>query len=87
MSYSANEHVQRLFKLGFNRQKKTTEFYSNDLANLVKRHDLDLGSMEAKCKYNHNSLLHTQLIKIKTFYFPHSGNYDGDHTQFARTNG
>lgn len=46
--FSASEPVQRMFQLGFNRRRKTTEFYASELIDTVKRHDLDTGSMESK---------------------------------------
>ena len=43
--------MHRLFTLGYNPRKKTTEYFEKSLVDSVKRHDLDLGSMESKCKY------------------------------------
>jgi len=44
---TADENVKRLFTLEANRESKTTEIYSKSLVDSVKRHDLDLGSMES----------------------------------------
>ncbi|XP_037035879.1 28S ribosomal protein S15, mitochondrial [Bradysia coprophila] len=43
---TADEQVKRLFTLGANRVRRTTDVYATTLIDSVKRHDLDNGSME-----------------------------------------
>lgn len=53
--FRADETVKHLFTLSANRERKTRELYAKTLIDSVKRHDLDLGSMESTRKTIENS--------------------------------
>lgn len=48
---NADELVKNMFTLEQNRRNASVDIYKDELVNKVKRHDLDLGSIEAKSEF------------------------------------
>lgn len=49
MTNSADDSVKNLFTLEHNRRREMLEVFKDEMVKRVQRHELDYGSIEAKC--------------------------------------
>lgn len=49
MTRSADDSVKNLFTLQHNRRREMLEVFKDEMVKRVQRHELDYGSIEAKC--------------------------------------
>lgn len=59
---SADEHVKNMFKLGLNRRGASVILAKKEMIKKVQRHDLDLGSVESKSKFDVVTIFHSLIF-------------------------
>lgn len=80
---TAEESVKSLFTLKYQPRFKTSNVHREQLVQSVQRHELDYGSMEAKCKVPLTFLLLSRKIIFQSF----SGQNDCNDPQIPRAHG